>query len=69
MHISGPLFQTAKLQEETKGTLWCCEMCHSVVSICSTGVLNQAMCPICGEALQKFCGFMNKSLLEFGLDS
>ena len=69
MYISGSVFRPARSHEETKGTFWCCEPCHSVVSICCTGVVDQAMCPTCGEALEKFCGVMNKSLRDFPLDS
>ena len=48
-------------------TQWHCNRCNTFVSIRSSEALEEAFCPVCGEAPLDFCGrFSSVSWVQYG---
>ena len=43
-------------QERLRGTLWHCAKCDSLVSIHSSAIPDEPLCPTCFDSVLEFCG-------------
>ena len=54
--------RTTLPQMQMDATLWRCDQCNSFVSIHSAQLVDEALCPACGDELLEFCGTVGSIL-------